>query len=302
LLEIAMPYHGLGVTTVLLSGAIEPGFVGDTKSSRNGVSQLTSSALAGLRALREVVHLTCSRGAGPTLRMFDLLTSVYDAELPRLDFGVFQQRLEEAGRTLPQRVLLHPHATGFGSGSIADMVTLASLVALLQPRQVLEFGTCAGASTWHLWANAAPDAAITTLDLPSGAHVAGSTDLDLQGIASRPWLPDDPRVRLIEVDSRDWAPDVRDVDFCFIDAGHSYECVKNDTEKALPLMRAGGVIVWHDASWRRDGYGVNRFLRELRASDRDVFLLDAGAADLCLLAALVVPSDAPHRQDAAPAF
>jgi hypothetical protein len=60
-------------------------------------------------------------------------------------------------------------------------------------------------------------------------------------------------------------------------------------------MRPGGVIVWHDASWRRDGYEVNRYLRELRASERDVVLLEASPLDLCLLAALVVDSAAVAR-------
>jgi predicted O-methyltransferase YrrM len=289
-----MVHGGLGLT-LLLSGAVESRFAYETSSSRNRLGHLTTAARARLRAFRDIFHLVCSRRAGETLRLVGLLTSVHEAGLPRVDLGTFQQGLVGAGRTMPPRVFVHPLVTGFGSGSIADMTTLASLVGLVQPRQVLEFGTCAGASTWHLWANAPSGAAITTLDLPSGTQVAGSTDPDLQGIASRPWLPSDPRVRLIQVDSRDWVPDVRDVDFCFIDAGHSYECVKNDTEKALPLMRPGGVIVWHDASWRRDGYEVNRYLRELRASERDVVLLEASPLDLCLLAALVVDSAAVAR-------
>ena len=41
---------------------------------------------------------------------------------------------------------------------------------------------------------------------------------------------------LVEVDSRTWEPDTPGVDFCFIDAGHTYECVKNDTEKALKVI------------------------------------------------------------------
>jgi predicted O-methyltransferase YrrM len=252
----------------------------------NRLTRVADSALARSRALRETLHLSCSHGSGQTLQLLSYLTSVYDARLPRMTVADFQERL--VGYTLPKRIILHPRITGVGSGSIADMVTLASLVAVCQPRQVLEFGTCEGASTWHLWANAPSEANITTLDLPPNTSVAGSTDLDLQGLGSRPMLPKDPRVRLIEQDSRTWTPDVRDVDFCFIDAGHSYECVKNDTEKALSVMRPGGLVVWHDATWRRDGYAVNDYLRELRGAGRDVVLLVAGSLDLCMLAALIV--------------
>ena len=247
-----------------------------------------ASLAARLRALEQVIALSCSRGAGPTLRVIDYLASVHESGLRKLALHDFQDLLAKHGAAWPSHVALHPHLTGFGSGTTADMAALASLVAMRRPHQVLEFGTCDGASTWHLWANAAPDARITTLDLPPGARVNGSTDVELQGPRARPLLPAADRVRLIEQDSRSWVPDVSDVDFCFIDAGHSYECVKNDTEKALTVMATGGIVVWHDASWSRDGYSVNRYLRELCASGRDIVLLETGPLDLCMMACLMV--------------
>jgi predicted O-methyltransferase YrrM len=257
-------------------------------SLRDRLRPVATSIVIRLRALKQVIALDCSRGAGSTLRTFDLLVSVHGAGLPQLSLRELEERLALNGAAWPAYVAVHPKLTGCGSGTTADMTALASLVAMRRPHQVLEFGTCQGASTWHLWANAAPDARITTLDLPPGTQVHGSTDVDLQGLTSRPWMPRDPRVRLIEQDSRTWVPDVNDVDFCFIDAGHSYECVKNDTEKAFTVMHAGGIIVWHDASWAREGYAVNRYLRELRASGRDIALLQTGPFDLCMLACLIV--------------
>jgi predicted O-methyltransferase YrrM len=276
------------VAAALLSGACARQRARTNELPRPRITQWTASAGARLHALRQVVGLCFSRGVGETFHLLDYLVSVHEAGLPRMSLTEFQQRLVTTGDALPPHVLLHPRFTGLGSGTVADMASLASLVALRRPLQVLEFGTCEGASTWHLWANAPPEATITTLDIPPETQVVGSTDLELQGLRSRPLLPDDSRVRLIEVDSRTWIPDVRDVDFCFIDAGHSYECVKNDTEKAFAVMRPGGLIVWHDASWRRDGYAVNDYLRELRAGGRDVVLLTPGSLDLCVLAALVV--------------
>jgi len=53
-------------------------------------------------------------------------------------------------------------------------------------------------------------------------------------------------------------------------------------------MATGGIVVWHDASWSRDGYSVNRYLRELCASGRDIVLLETGPLDLCMMACLMV--------------
>jgi hypothetical protein len=46
-----------------------------------------------------------------------------------------------------------------------------------------------------------------------------------------------------------------------MDAGHSYECVRNDSEKALTILDRGSIIVWQDygATWE----GVFRYLVEL---------------------------------------
>lgn len=241
-----------------------------------------------LRVVSHAVQLAWSRGSDRLLHLISLLISVHYAGLPVVRIGEFRKSVAASSKSLSSSVKMHPFLTGVGSGSVAEMVALASLVAATQPRKLLEFGTCDGASTWHLWANAHPDSVITTLDLPAGTKTSGSTDPGLQGIGVRPLLPDDSRIRVIEIDSRTWVPDVDEVDFCFIDAGHSYECVKNDTEKALSVMRRGGLLLWHDASWRRDGYGVNGYLRDLRAAGRDVFLLDAGPYEYCALAALIV--------------
>lgn len=247
-----------------------------------------SLVTAKFLALRNLLRPAPSRPAGRTLHLFDLLTSVNEAGLPRVPLAELQQRLVRAGHPMPGRVAIHPQFTGFGSGSVAEMAILAALVAQVQPRQLLEFGTCDGASTWHLLANAPNAAIITTLDLPAHTRVEGSSDSGLQGVAARPLLPRNHRIRLIEIDSRQWAPDVQNVDFAFIDAGHTYLCVKNDTAKTLSLMRPGGLVVWHDASWQRDNYGVNKLLRELCAAGRDVALIEASPFDYCALAVLIV--------------
>lgn len=52
----------------------------------------------------------------------------------------------------------------------------------------------------------------------------------------------------------------------FVDAGHSYDAIKNDTEKAFKLVRKGGVIIWDDyCDYWPD---VKRYLDELSVTKR----------------------------------
>lgn len=44
----------------------------------------------------------------------------------------------------------------------------------------------------------------------------------------------------------DYSPWHGKVGLCFVDAGHSYEYVKSDTENAFRMLADDGTIVWHD--------------------------------------------------------
>ena len=48
-------------------------------------------------------------------------------------------------------------------------------------------------------------------------------------------------------------PFLANTDLCFVDGGHSYECVKADTETALKILSPNGVILWDDYSWFVEG-------------------------------------------------
>jgi predicted O-methyltransferase YrrM len=53
-------------------------------------------------------------------------------------------------------------------------------------------------------------------------------------------------------------------DFIFIDAGHTDECVRNDTEKSLAVLQPGGTVIWHD--YCQDWPDVFNYLNELGES------------------------------------
>ncbi len=66
-------------------------------------------------------------------------------------------------------------------------------------------------------------------------------------------LKDYYRVMFEKVDSFVAANNFTDksIDFCFIDANHTYEFVKRDIEAYLPKMKDGGILAGHD--WSDEG-------------------------------------------------
>jgi predicted O-methyltransferase YrrM len=248
-----------------------------------------SNMITRVRAWAGLSRLLGVRGGTQTLHLCELHKSVCCAGLPTIDVKGILDRIRPDRNGEPSRIIMHPTGLSSGSGSMAEMACICAIVAVKKPKTILEFGTFDGCSAWHMLANAPSDTNLITLDLPSNTKTAGSTDFGLQGVASRPFLPDSPRVNLIEIDSREWVPKVEGgADLCFIDAGHSYECVKNDTEKALAVTNKGGVILWHDTTWRRDDYGVNSYMKELLAKGQDVRLISVGPVDYSGLAVMIV--------------
>ncbi len=74
--------------------------------------------------------------------------------------------------------------------------------------------------------------------------------------------------QFIRKTSLDAVADVQDdLDFVYIDANHSYECVKEDIEAWYPKVRAGGVIGGHDFTVDYQGviYAVVEFARRTRS-------------------------------------
>ena len=60
------------------------------------------------------------------------------------------------------------------------------------------------------------------------------------------------------------------MDLVFVDGDHSYEAVKNDSEKALRMLAPGGIILWHDFAAKTPG--IVRYMKEF-SQQRPVFRL-----------------------------
>jgi len=56
------------------------------------------------------------------------------------------------------------------------------------------------------------------------------------------------------------------MDFIFVDADHSFEAVRNDTQNAFSMLATKGVIVWHD--YNPEHPGCFEFLHQLSKTHR----------------------------------
>jgi hypothetical protein len=171
-------------------------------------------------------------------------------------------------------VKLMPGTALDGGPNIIEQFTLCALVKMIQPNTILEIGTFRGGTTWHFYDNAPPDTLIYTLDLPDDEVPGDVTDQQLAANKARPFLPRSERVRQILINSKKWNGVLdRKAQFVFIDADHSYEGVRNDTEKAMISLDTCACICWHDSLEDDFGYGTMRYLNELVTKGWKLFRL-----------------------------
>ena len=159
-----------------------------------------------------------------------------------------------------------------GGTRLEELVYLAAATRLLQPRKIFEIGTFKGRTT-TVFALNAPGAEIVTLDLPDdytpdpAAYIA--TDAELVRTRNPVEYIDRYQVgsqcRQVRCDSKAFDPEPHrnSVDLAFIDGAHTYDYVRNDTEKAAAMMTARGMVFWHDYGGKGRFRGITRYLHEL---------------------------------------
>lgn len=171
-------------------------------------------------------------------------------------------------------------------GSLQKISELNDLIDYLwdkELRTVVEIGTAKGGTFWLLCQLAADNATMISVDLVGGVH--GPRD---QRWATRKQLEQCGRrrqkIRLVRGDSHArttlertiTATRGKPVDLLFIDGDHRYASVKKDFEMYSPLVRSGGLVVFHDIAehewdeiqvdqvWNevKDGYVWHEFIHE----------------------------------------
>ena len=193
----------------------------------------------------------------------------------------FDPRFREnaLGCTLDAEVTLVGCGSGsFGSTSDTEAWVLGALAKGCG--QVFEFGTATGRTTYILARNIGPEGKVSTLTLASeeiATYQEGTSD---SGGAKFNALREsryggflyagtgvEPRIEQLFGDSKhfDESRFAGQCDLIFIDGSHAYSYIKSDSEKALRMLRPGGVVLWHDYRGRhvRPARDVFRYLNEL---------------------------------------
>ena len=148
-------------------------------------------------------------------------------------------------------------------------------------RRLFEFGTATGRTT-YLWARNSPaDAVVGTLTLGPGETPASEPGKGDSLTATRTALDEtrftsfvysgtdvEPKVRQYLGDSKrfDESEWVGRCDVVFVDGSHAFSYVQSDSEKAMRMVRPGGVVLWHDYRGPRICGDVYRYLNGLSAS------------------------------------
>ena len=136
----------------------------------------------------------------------------------------------------------------------ADLKILLPILADIKPKNILEIGTWHGYSI-EIWYNAFRPKKLITIE---------NNQEYLEFVRKRMLDGDfgymNPAPTQISMDSHDEraVKFVKNIlkndllDFLFIDGDHSYYGVQKDYEMYSPLVRSGGVIVFHDAMYHAD--------------------------------------------------
>lgn len=160
-----------------------------------------------------------------------------------------------------------------------EILRLVEILRELKPAAICEIGAAGGGTTFLL-AHASPaDAVIITVDL---------VFTETRKAALRQFALPGQRILCLQKDSHQ--PEAvravreclagRDLDVLYLDGDHSYDGIKADFELFSPLVRPGGIIVFHDIvpdfksrygieTASRVG-GVPQFWAEIRATHATV--------------------------------
>ena len=178
-----------------------------------------------------------------------------------------------------------------------ELIILSTICAYSAPKSIVEFGTFDGLTALHFAINSPPSARVVTIDLHPDDPIRQTTTDDTfyskgMRVGSQfEAAPEAGKIQQVFCNTLefDQTPLAGKVDMIFIDAGHAYELVRSDSNKALEMIGPGGIVLWHDYHYAHEG--VYRWLNEL--SDRLPLFQVPGTKLVCHVSPRIATSTGP---------
>ena len=163
------------------------------------------------------------------------------------------------------------------AGGIGDFETWIICNLAKSAELIFEFGTCTGKTTYLLAANA-PTATVVTLtlrpeDVASYQEVSGDDFAAFQAAQSESGFDtffyngtkEEEHIIQLFGDSKkfDESRFGAKADLVFVDGAHARSYVESDSQKALNMIKSGGIVLWHDYRGPRRASGVFEALNSL---------------------------------------
>lgn len=155
----------------------------------------------------------------------------------------------------------------------SELARLRELVRAVQPARILEIGSLFGGTLWY-WMQDNPGVTVVSVDLGVQSFDYRFSEVEAARAFLWPVWERATGSRLVQIRADSTSPatvaeaaSYGPYDFIFIDGGHWYEVAKADFENYWPLLRAGGLLAFHDTAYPEgnpDNYGVGRVWREVR--------------------------------------
>ncbi len=193
-----------------------------------------------------------------------------------------KKRVEDTINPIPPVTLIDPFESEW-EVTTRELCAICSVIRVIEPKHIFEFGTFDGRTTLNMEYNATTDCKLTTIDLPAEEQCLPN------GIVAGKRINEFRNPQRIEqlygnTLTYDFTRFRNSIDFIFIDAGHNYECVRNDSDNAFDMLVEGkGVIIWHDYSLFP---GVTKAVDEFaeKYSNHGRFFLFSGTTLACFWA------------------
>tara|TARA_S200000501_G_scaffold333504_1_gene336918 strand:- start:1378 stop:2163 length:786 start_codon:yes stop_codon:yes gene_type:complete len=153
-------------------------------------------------------------------------------------------------------------------------------------KKIFEFGTCSGKTTYLMALNSNMDTEITTITLRQNQTDKLFKDNKDNNVSFRNIIDEsiyekflfsdtdaEKKINVIFENSLNFDENKyhNTFDLIFIDGGHTYSIVKNDSEKSFRMLKDNGIILWHDyVPGKESAKNVVKYLNEI-SNEKNLF-------------------------------